>query len=277
MTKQELKDSIALVVKTNGDNEITGANLQAKLFEIVDECYGTGGGSASLYNNINELGAIDLDTLTGEEKFVLAQTASSAAYTIDLLTLKQILDDNPYSNGIVYVTESRDFEANDEGKLIVVGNENDEVILTMPAGQIFQGGQLSLIFLTYGGYQIVPNGNIIYPFHKPTINNDENTQGQFLQFLSFYNEENTQSGLSLLSSSDGFIIDPLDNTKSISTINYLMRVISNGLQGITDINPMTDGDIEITDTTKGYILKSPNGTRWRVTINDSGDLITTSL
>lgn len=40
MTKQELKDSIASVVKANGENEITGANLQTKLFEIVDECYG---------------------------------------------------------------------------------------------------------------------------------------------------------------------------------------------------------------------------------------------
>ena len=39
MTKQELKDSIASVVKTNGENEITGDNLQAKLFEIIDECY----------------------------------------------------------------------------------------------------------------------------------------------------------------------------------------------------------------------------------------------
>jgi len=40
MTKQELKDSVALVVKANGENGITGTNLQAKLFEIIDECYG---------------------------------------------------------------------------------------------------------------------------------------------------------------------------------------------------------------------------------------------
>jgi hypothetical protein len=36
MTKQELKDSIALVVNTNGNGGITGANLQEKLFELVD-------------------------------------------------------------------------------------------------------------------------------------------------------------------------------------------------------------------------------------------------
>ncbi len=37
------------------------------------------------------------------------------------------------------------------------------------------------------------------------------------------------------------------------------------------------GDIEITDSAKGIILKSPDGTRWRVTVNNSGALTTTSL
>lgn len=39
MTKQELKDSVADVIKTNGENEITGANLQEKLFEMIDQIY----------------------------------------------------------------------------------------------------------------------------------------------------------------------------------------------------------------------------------------------
>lgn len=34
----------------------------------------------------------------------------------------------------------------------------------------------------------------------------------------------------------------------------------------------TNGDIEITDSTKGIILRSPNGIRWRITITDSGTL-----
>lgn len=37
----------------------------------------------------------------------------------------------------------------------------------------------------------------------------------------------------------------------------------------------TDGDFEVTDTAKGIILKSPDGTRWRITVDDSGSLITT--
>lgn len=36
-------------------------------------------------------------------------------------------------------------------------------------------------------------------------------------------------------------------------------------------------DFEITDTTKGIILKSPDGTRFRITIGNDGALISTSL
>lgn len=36
-------------------------------------------------------------------------------------------------------------------------------------------------------------------------------------------------------------------------------------------------DVEVTDATKGIILKSPNGTRWRVTVGNDGALSTTSL
>jgi hypothetical protein len=39
----------------------------------------------------------------------------------------------------------------------------------------------------------------------------------------------------------------------------------------------TDQDIEITDSSKGIILKSPNGTRYRITINDSGILVSGSI
>lgn len=37
------------------------------------------------------------------------------------------------------------------------------------------------------------------------------------------------------------------------------------------------GDIEITDPAKGVVLRSPNGARWRVTIDNSGTLVRTSL
>ena len=37
------------------------------------------------------------------------------------------------------------------------------------------------------------------------------------------------------------------------------------------------GDYEITDSTKGIIMKSPNGNRWRITIDNNGSLIRTML
>lgn len=36
-------------------------------------------------------------------------------------------------------------------------------------------------------------------------------------------------------------------------------------------------DLEVTDATKGVILKSANGTRWRITIGDDGSLTRTPL
>lgn len=39
----------------------------------------------------------------------------------------------------------------------------------------------------------------------------------------------------------------------------------------------TAADVEITDATKGVILKSPNGTRFRITAGDDGALTTTEI
>ena len=39
----------------------------------------------------------------------------------------------------------------------------------------------------------------------------------------------------------------------------------------------SSGDIEITDSTDGLILKSANGTRWRVKADNDGNLTLTSL
>lgn len=43
--------------------------------------------------------------------------------------------------------------------------------------------------------------------------------------------------------------------------------------------PLTVGseDIEITDSASGVILTAPNGTRYRVTVNNAGTLVTTAL
>lgn len=40
---------------------------------------------------------------------------------------------------------------------------------------------------------------------------------------------------------------------------------------------LLDGDIEIGDTAKGVILTAPNASRWRITVDNSGNLTTTSI
>ena len=46
--------------------------------------------------------------------------------------------------------------------------------------------------------------------------------------------------------------------------------------GTLGFNPSAT-DYEVTDSTKGIILKSPNNTRWRITIDNNGSLLRTSL
>ena len=49
------------------------------------------------------------------------------------------------------------------------------------------------------------------------------------------------------------------------------------LAQVTAVGASASTDIEITDNTKGVILKSANNTRWRITIDNTGALVTTSL
>jgi hypothetical protein len=49
------------------------------------------------------------------------------------------------------------------------------------------------------------------------------------------------------------------------------------LNGISTSNLTASGDIEGTDATKGVILKSPNGTRYRITVENDGTLTTTEV
>lgn len=44
-----------------------------------------------------------------------------------------------------------------------------------------------------------------------------------------------------------------------------------------DTLEVTADDVEITNATKGVILKSANGTRYRITVDNDGTLITTEV
>lgn len=81
-----------------------------------------------------------------------------------------------------------------------------------------------------------------------------------------------------------------DNTGSLvfrtftaGTVTEKVRITSSGTVGIGTTSPaskltVTGGDAEVTDATKGLILKTPDGTkRYRVTIDNAGALTTTLL
>lgn len=59
---------------------------------------------------------------------------------------------------------------------------------------------------------------------------------------------------------------------------YLMnnfRRIADAL--LTVVSKVGSDDVEITSFTKGIILTAPNGTRYRVTVDNTGTLIRTAL
>jgi len=69
-----------------------------------------------------------------------------------------------------------------------------------------------------------------------------------------------------------------------SATGFSGNVGSNGNWNISDTFSATPpsqlsvkGDVEVTESANGVILKSPNGTRYRITVDDSGNLTTTSL
>lgn len=67
-------------------------------------------------------------------------------------------------------------------------------------------------------------------------------------------------------------------------VGFSGNVGTNGNWNISDTFSATPpsklsvkGDLEVTESANGVILKSPNGTRYRITVDDSGNLTTTSL
>lgn len=67
-----------------------------------------------------------------------------------------------------------------------------------------------------------------------------------------------------------------DNGSGVVTIDaFPPDNTPDGLQEVTDEGNTTTNDIEITDFTKGVILRSPNDSRWRITVDNFGVLTTT--
>lgn len=103
------------------------------------------------------------------------------------------------------------------------------------------------------GKQIVTESVILPPGNSPLE-------------LSTYTVSATGSGKQLLN------LDYVDTLPIGSATQSLQS-----LQDTTDIGSTSSNDIIITDFTRGLIMTSPDLCRWRVTINDRGQLLTTKL
>ncbi|MBT8234351.1 MAG: hypothetical protein HKO66_15670, partial [Saprospiraceae bacterium] len=60
------------------------------------------------------------------------------------------------------------------------------------------------------------------------------------------------------------------------------RISENGNVGIGTDDPFSkleikDGDIYINDINNGVIMKSPNGNCWRMTVDDTGNFVSTAI
>jgi hypothetical protein len=66
-------------------------------------------------------------------------------------------------------------------------------------------------------------------------------------------------------SKDAFITDELTSETPILTFKFGTKVSE------------FSGDVEVTDLTKGVVMKSPNGNRWRLTVSNAGVVSATAL
>jgi hypothetical protein len=94
-----------------------------------------------------------------------------------------------------------------------------------------------------------------------------------------YNAADTAFQIGTEKGSAGGVAQPLQFRTDSTT---RMAITSTGNVGIGTTSPaskltVTGGDIEVTDSASGIILKSPDGTRYRVTVSDLGILSTASV
>jgi hypothetical protein len=66
-------------------------------------------------------------------------------------------------------------------------------------------------------------------------------------------------------------------SRNAAGVAQIGTLFGNALGSLLLTNLTASGDIEITDPTRGIILRSPNGTRWRIQVTNAGTLTTTSL
>jgi hypothetical protein len=113
-----------------------------------------------------------------------------------------------------------------------------------------------------------------------TIEGNTNSGALFSSRLNFSNKDISGNDIDFtigLKKSNDFVF------LGDAAANELMRIEGNtGNVGIGTSSPASKlevdgGDIEVDDSASGLILRSPNGTRYRIQVDNSGNLTTTAI
>lgn len=181
------------------------------------------------FDSVGRFHVYNLPTATSADTFIWKANASGLATKVGQSTFLSGVNTALFPNGIEFVSASRDFQATDKGKLLIL---DGEVILTLP--EIFPLEENDVIYIMLSGfgskYQTQYAGNVI-------------------EGLSFGNgqPEVVKLGVASLSGNLGFIQlseSAFNNDKT--ALRYLYDQSQNAipLSGTEVGNPVT-GDIEV--------------------------------
>jgi len=155
-----------------------------------------------------------------------------------------------------------------------------EVLTQGPQGpQGPQGSAASVVYGTTAGTATQGNDARIANIGSGAINTATGviqTQPETLEVYSL-----GRSGLADLKVYSVQLVDD-QNTGYVGTLSMVSGLTADRgyyMPNATGTMALTQQatDYEVTDSTKGVIMKSPNGSRWRLTIDDSGSLIRTII
>lgn len=242
-----------LTITQNDTNPLTvNLGILAGDIHVTGGTYDPNTGSATFYNNSggsfvvtgfmtgytdNYVTGGTFDSNTGLITFV--GTPLFPSFDVDLSSLNSLGNRWHVPSGTT-VTIKNDFQSFIYGDLILEG-----VIDTQINGQL-----------------VILNGNLI--MSGGTIIGSGTTS--VIQLPDF---DTKVTNLSL----SGSVLTLTQN--DLSTFSVTLPTTVPALSAVTAVGYTTTTDIEITDYTKGIILRSPDNTRWRVTVDNSGSLITT--
>ena len=199
---------------------------------------------------IVDLESVAIDSVTNIEDLNISNNAGSLLYAQNVRALNNVLVDR---------------------------------ILTVGEGTFLNPNENSAIHIPFRGS---PGTERVYMELQGVFANNVNNEngGAFIKFrTSTAANFGPEIGAVRRANGDG---DLLIKTGG-NNVTERVRILDNGNVGINTTNPTekldvngnikTEGDIELTDSTKGIILKSPNGTRFRVRVLDDGSLTTEEI